>query len=184
MLRGLGQEVDPGRWAGTWMRWTTRCYEAPTSGGARHEVVGNKEQGTVQHGVAEASNPMQPTEGHDQRRAVGYGRGARVDHHLGTTHGRAGNQRRCPHPHFPEGRYARSQGQTYRPTPIFHHRVVLSRESAEKPVVTGFLSAEAASTDRDSRRTLASTPYSAANTRFASVEAKYMVVDSSIRGGV
>lgn len=69
---GLGERSIQEDGREPWMLWTTRCYEAPTSGGARHEVMGNKEKDTIQDGVAEASNPMQPTEGHDQHRAVGY----------------------------------------------------------------------------------------------------------------
>jgi hypothetical protein len=74
-----------------------------------------------------------------------------------------------------------------RPTGPYPYPVTVSYSAAnppKKPAVTGFSPAEAASTDLDSRRTLASTPYSTANTRFASVEAKYVVIDSSIRGGV
>ena len=74
-----------------------------------------------------------------------------------------------------------------RPTGPHPYSITVSYSAAnppKKPAVTGFSPAGAASTDIDSRRTLASTPYSAANTRFTSVEAKYVVVDSSIRGGV
>jgi hypothetical protein len=179
---GLGERSIQENGREPWMLWTAECYEAPTSGGARHEVMGNKEKDIIQDGVAEARIPCSL-----QRDKIGTGqviqaKGHGADHHL-STHG-TGDQRRCPHPHLPEGRFARRQGQTYRSIPIFCHRVILRRESAEKPTVTGFSPAEAAWTGLDSRRTLASASYSAANTSFANVEAKYAVIDGSIRGGV
>lgn len=121
----------------------------------------------------------------DQHRAVGYRpRGAEQTITWGT-HG--DKQAISGDAYTHTSRKVDSPEVKGRPTGPYPYPVTGSYSAAnppKRPAVIGFSPAEAASTDLYSRRTLTSTPYSAANTRFASVGAKYAVLDSSIRGGV
>ncbi len=182
---GLRREVDPGRWAGTLDAMDYQVLRDPDKRGCQTRGRGQQREGhcTGRCSGSEqshAANRRTRSAQGSWMRAKGHG----ADHHLGTTHGRAGNQRRC---HTHTSRKVGTPEVKGRPTGPHPYSITVSYSAAnppKKPAVTGFSPAGAASPNLDSRRTLASTPYSAANTRFTSVEAKYVVVDSSIRGGV